>query len=80
MFNKNTKKKFHKMQNHETSSLATPLLYQGWNVRGTPRNRKVIWADHTEREEWVLPRSAGSVPQAYSPWPLHPPCSVLHLV
>lgn len=34
------KKTFHKMQNQETSSLETPLLYQGRNVRdpqGTER-------------------------------------------
>lgn len=41
---------------------------------GTARNRKVIWAGHTERKEWALPGSAGSVPQAYSPWLLCPPC------
>lgn len=35
------KKTFHKMQNQETSSLETPLLYQGRNVRepqGTERS------------------------------------------
>ena len=42
------KKTFHKMQNQETSSLETPLRYQGRNMRGTARNRKVLWADHTE--------------------------------
>ena len=68
------KKTFHKMQNQETSSLETPLRYQGRNMRGTARNRKVLWADHTERTGRALPGSAGSAPQAYSPWPLCPPC------
>lgn len=65
------KKTFHKMQNQETSSLETPLRYQGRNVRGTARNRKVICAGHTERKGPALPG-----PQALSlkpwPWPLCP--------
>lgn len=66
------KKTFHKMQNQETSSLETPLRYQGRNMRGTARNRKVICADHTERKEPALPglRLCPSSPQ---PWPLCPP-------
>lgn len=35
------KKKNHKMQNQETSSLQTPLLYKGLKVNWIVRNRKV---------------------------------------
>lgn len=43
------KRTFHKMQNQETSSLETALLYQGQNIGRSARNRKVRWAGHTER-------------------------------
>lgn len=65
------KKTFHKMQNQETSSLETALLYEAQNVRGTARNRKVISADHTDRQEQALPTPLG--PSVHS-------ASVLRLV
>lgn len=34
------KKTFHKMQNQETSSLETPLLYQAQNVEGNCKEQK----------------------------------------
>lgn len=40
-FNKNTKT-YHKMQNQETSSSETLLLYTGQNATWTARNRKVF--------------------------------------
>lgn len=63
------KKTFHKMQNQETSSLETPLLYQAQKVRGTARNRKVTSADHTHRKEEALPTPLA--PLSTPPW-----CSV----
>lgn len=72
------KKTFHKMQNQETSSLETPLRYQGRNVRGTARNRKVICADHTERKGPALPgpQALSLKPAALAPLSTWPRCSI----
>lgn len=59
------------MQNQETSSLETPLRYQGRKVRGTAGNRKVICADHTEGKDWHRPGHR-LCPSSLQPRPLCP--------
>lgn len=58
------KKSFHKMQKQETSSLESPLFYQGRNMRGTARNRQVIWADGTQKKVglFLQPAALGPCP------------------
>lgn len=71
------KKTFHKMQNQETSSLETPLRYQGRNRR-EPQGAGGCCGRVTQKEQAGSAWVGGLCSQAYSPWPLCPlpQCSI----